>query len=78
MTVNVKEARRKFSQLVDSAQSGTPVTITRRGKKVAKLTSASSTKSGGLPDLTAFRASLKADRKIKTATIQHLRNSERA
>jgi prevent-host-death family protein len=76
-SVSVKEARQKFAQLVETARCGTPVTITRRGRKVARLTGVAQ-KKGGLPDLTEFRASLKAGRKGRKTTIEDLRRAERA
>jgi prevent-host-death family protein len=76
-TVNVKEARRKFAQLVESARRGTNTTITRRGRKVAQLAGVPDIKSKGLPDMTAFRASLPRPRKGRTTTIEDLRRTER-
>ena len=35
--VNVKEARKRISELLDKAQQGEEVLILRRGKKVARL-----------------------------------------
>jgi len=77
-SISVKEARRKFAQLIETARCGTPVTITRRGQKVAKLTGVAQKKGAGLPDLTEFRASLKNGRKGHKITIEDLRRAERA
>jgi prevent-host-death family protein len=76
--ISVKEARQKFAQLIETAQRGTPITITRRGRKVAELIGAAGEVQGKLPDLTAFRSSLKGGRKGKRTTIDDLRQSERA
>jgi prevent-host-death family protein len=76
-TFTVKQAREKFARLVETARRGTPVTITRRGRQVATLTGIAQSKRSGLPDLTAFRASLPTTRKRRTTTIDDLRRAER-
>lgn len=58
-TVSIREARRRLSELVDAAQRGEAVVITRRGKKVARLSAVRDQPRKRLPDLTAFRASIK-------------------
>jgi prevent-host-death family protein len=77
-TVSIKEARQKFAQLIESAGRGNPVSITRRGRKVATLSAVSNGIRMRLPDLTAFRASLQKGRAGRRATIENLRRSERA
>ena len=54
----VREARSHFSALVDQAVGGTPVTITRRGKTVARLVPAAV--GGRLPSQGGFRAGIRA------------------
>ena len=76
-TVSIKEARQKFAQLIESAGRGNPITITRRGRKVAELTAVSKGARGRLPDMTAFRASLEKGRAGRRATIDDLRRAER-
>ena len=76
--VSIKEARRKFAQLVEAARQGTPTTITRRGKTVAKLTGAEQGAAKALPDMAAFRNSLKRGGNGSKATITDLRRAERA
>jgi prevent-host-death family protein len=75
-SATIKQAREKFAQIVETARRGTPVTITRRGRKVARITGLGGKKSV-LPDLTEFRASLKSGRKKRKATIEDLRRAER-
>jgi len=58
-TVSIREARRRLSKLVDAAERGETVIITRRGKKVACLRPVADGPRQGLPDLTGFRASIK-------------------
>jgi prevent-host-death family protein len=76
-TVSVKEARRKFGKLVESARRGTTTIVTRRGRKVAQIVPLSERKAVGLPDMTAFRASFPQPRNGRTTTIADLRRRER-
>ena len=76
-TVSVKQAREKFATLIQSAQLGTPITITCRGRKVATLTGIAAGTGGKLPDLTSFRATVKRGRNCRKATIVELRKAER-
>ena len=39
LEVNIKEARSKLSSLLDKAERGEEIIITRRGKKIARLAS---------------------------------------
>lgn len=57
-SISVKEARKRLSGLLRAAERGETVTITRRGKRVAKLVPAHDKPRKGLPDLSEFRASL--------------------
>ncbi len=58
VSISVKEAREKFSQLLDRAEHGEEVLITRRGKEVAKITAVDSTQSRD--ELIKRRAALRA------------------
>lgn len=55
-TVSVREARRRLPELVEAAERGETVVVTRRGKRVARIVPLRETL--GLPDLTEFRASI--------------------
>jgi len=76
-SMNVKNARQQFAKLVDSAERGRPVAITRRGKAVAQIAPIPPAKRPRLPDLTEFRASLGKPPRKSAATIRHLREQER-
>jgi prevent-host-death family protein len=82
--VSIKEARQRFAELIETAQRGTPIAITRRGRKVAELTGVVPSSAKRLPDLAAFRASLKSAHQAKgggkgsRVTIEELRRAERA
>jgi prevent-host-death family protein len=56
MEINVKEARSKLSSLIDKAEKGGEIIISRRGKKVARIVPVKAKK--GLPSLKEFRASI--------------------
>ena len=59
-SVNIREARQKLSDLVDAAEHGQSVLITRHGKEVARIEPAGPARSAALPDLSTFRASVRA------------------
>jgi prevent-host-death family protein len=50
-TVSVAEARARFSELLDAAEAGETVVITRRGAPVAELTAPSRPRRAGKRDL---------------------------
>ena len=76
--VNLKEARRRLGQLVDAAERGETVVITRRGRKVARLVPMHERARPGLPDLTDFRASLKPKGRSLTDELLAQREEERS
>ena len=57
-TVNIREARRRLSDLIDAAERGESVLITRHGREVARIGPAQPSEAGPLPDLSDFRASI--------------------
>ena len=59
--VNLKEARARLSDLIRAVEHGEAVIITRRGKAVARIMPPETTPAvKKAPDLSTFRASLKA------------------
>ncbi|NOQ46446.1 MAG: type II toxin-antitoxin system prevent-host-death family antitoxin, partial [Desulfobulbaceae bacterium] len=56
LEVNVKEARAKFSQLLNKVEQGQDVLLTRRGEKVACLVPPG--KDRNLPSLKKFRQTI--------------------
>ena len=58
-SVNIRQARRRLSEIVDAAQRGESVVITRRGKQVACIAPIPRRPTKSLPDLAEFRASVK-------------------
>jgi len=57
-TVSIKEARKNFSSLINKAQHGGKILITRRGKIIAKLEGIESTRPR-FPSLLKFRKTIK-------------------
>ncbi len=76
-TVSVKEARSQISKLINAAQRGSAVAITRRGKPVAQLLPRPATERKPLPDLSAFRAAIKIRGKRLGRTVVGQRQKNR-
>jgi prevent-host-death family protein len=77
-SVNFKEARARLNDLISAVEHGESVTITRRGKIVARLVPPESEPaSGKAPDLSAFRASLKVKGKSLTQIVIENRRKAR-
>ena len=56
--MNIREARKQFSSLVDAAQRGESTVILRRGHAVARIDPVMPESKGELPDLSAFRSKI--------------------
>lgn len=76
--VNVKEARRRLSALLDAAEQGETIPITRRGKSVAQIAPAKRRSPRRFPDLTEFRRSIRLKGKPMSETVIEMRRAERA
>lgn len=76
-TVNAREARRRLSDLLSAAEHGGTISITRRGREVARLTPPEEPGVSRLPDLSEFRAAIKVKGKPLSETILDMRNEER-
>ena len=75
LEVNVKEARAKFSQLLNKVEQGQDILLTRRGKKVACLVPPE--KDRRLPSLKEFRQTISVPGKGLGAAVQTARDEER-
>ena len=75
LEVNVKEARSKLSELLNKVEKGEEITITRRGKKVARLVSTRT--KATLPSLKGFRQTLSVFGKPMSEVIIGSRKIER-
>ena len=76
MEINVKEARRRLSFLLDQVEEGNEIVILRRGKKVARLVPLREEKKR-LPRLADFRATIKVSGKPLSGVISEERAKER-
>ncbi|MGM0681272.1 MAG: type II toxin-antitoxin system Phd/YefM family antitoxin [Thermodesulfobacteriota bacterium] len=76
MEISVKDARSRFSSLLDMVQSGDEVVILRRGKEVARLVPPRK-REKFLPDLNSFRNSLKLSGDPLSTTVISDRERER-
>lgn len=77
-TVSIREARQHLSELVEAAERGESVIITRRGRRVARLAPVEREPRGGLPDLSEFRASLRVKGRRLTRELLAQRRQERS
>jgi len=75
-TMNLKEARSHLSSLVDEAEQGVTVVITRHGRKSACLGPVP-TGLKKLPSLSAFRAGIAAPAEGLSVTVTRTRSEER-
>jgi prevent-host-death family protein len=75
--VNIKEARKRLSELVDAAERGDSVVITRRGKEVARLVPPEAAGRAEPPDLSDFRSSIKMKGKRLSRVVIDMRAEER-
>jgi prevent-host-death family protein len=77
-TVNAREVRSRMSELLDEAEHGTVIAITRRGRIVARLMPAEAGELPRLPDLGAFRAGIAVAGAPTSAFVERLRGEERS
>ncbi|NKI36417.1 type II toxin-antitoxin system prevent-host-death family antitoxin [Wenzhouxiangella sp. XN79A] len=77
-TTNLKDAKARLSELVDRACAGETVTISRRGKIVARLTASTLPREPiDLEDLRALTARLPAQQTSADALMRDLREDAR-
>ena len=72
MKINAREARRRFSELLDRAERGEDVVIERRGHPPVRLVSAANESRPRFPDLGAFNA------RMQLADMDYLAHSHAA
>lgn len=76
---SIAEAKAQFSALVEMAESGAPVTITKRGIPVAKLVPLSAPPEKpklNLDELRAFRATLPVMKTSSVTLVRQMRDGE--
>ncbi len=76
MEISVKEARSKFSSLLDQVEGGEEVIIRRRGREVARLVPP---RGAGkrLPSLKKFRAGIRIQGEPLSSVVKRGREQER-
>lgn len=74
--ITVKEARKNFSLILDKVERGEDVVITRRGKKVVRMTNLYDTDKP-LESLKEFRAGIKFQGPPLSRVVMEQRNDER-
>ncbi len=75
--VSVREARQRWAKLINTAQSGEVVEVTRRGKTVARIVPPEPATRRKLPDLSAFHKTLKMAGSPMSQTVINMRRRER-
>lgn len=73
---SVAEAKAKLSQLIELAESGQAVIITKRGRPVVHLI-AEKTPAQAFPSLAEFRASLPKQKQAAVDLIRKMRDTDR-
>jgi prevent-host-death family protein len=76
MEIGVKEARSRFSSLLDQVEDGDEVIIRRRGKEVARLVPPRG-QGKRLPSLKKFRAALRMKGEPLSVVVKRGRKEER-
>ena len=76
-SVTITEARRRLSAIVSAAERGEPTVITRRGRQAARVEPVRAVRCGPVPDLPAFRASIKVKGEPLSKVVTRLRRGAR-
>ena len=76
MEISAKEARSKFSSLLDQVEEGDEVIIRRRGKEIARLVPPKG-EGKRLPGLRKFRAAIRVKGGALSAVVKRGRSEER-
>ena len=75
--VNMREARRRFSDLVSAAERGESTDITKRGRLVARVEPVVAVTRRKLPNLSKFRASIQIKGKPVSQVVLDSRKEAR-
>jgi prevent-host-death family protein len=75
--VNIRDARRRLSRLLDGAEHGKSVVITRHGRQVARLTPVEPAQRKRLPDLSEFRQTVRRKGTSLSRTVIQSRRQDR-
>ncbi|HLQ25124.1 MAG TPA: type II toxin-antitoxin system prevent-host-death family antitoxin [Acidiferrobacterales bacterium] len=75
MKISAKEARERFSEILDRAERGEEVVILRRGKPAVRLSRAQSGRHPRLPGLAEFRALIHIKGRLTDALLKERKKS---
>ncbi len=75
MKISAKEARERFSEILDRAERGEEVVILRRGKPAVRLSRAQKGRHPRLPALADFRASIHVKGKLTDTLLKERKES---
>ncbi|RKX82981.1 MAG: hypothetical protein DRP70_15465 [Spirochaetes bacterium] len=76
-SITAREARKNFSALLNEAEQGSIVSITRRGQEVARIVPPETVSDIVFPDLNEFRDAIKVEGKPTSRIVTELRDEER-
>jgi prevent-host-death family protein len=77
VTISLAQAKARLSELLDKAEAGEEVIITRHGRAVARVVPASRPKRPlPLDDLASFRAAMQSLRRPAAKLLRELRDEE--
>jgi prevent-host-death family protein len=78
-SVSIRVAREKMSTIIEEVGNGHGITITKRGREVARIVPIRKpAHAGPVPDLSRFRKSIRAQRTGLADEVRTLRREERA
>lgn len=78
MEINARDARQRFSELLDLAESGEEIIVTRHGKPAVRLVAERPVPARQpLPDLTEFRSSVVMDGSLTETLLEERRDERR-
>jgi len=76
-SVSVRDARKILGDLLTEAEHGEVISITRRGREVAKLVPPEMATSTGFPKMREFRDSIAVKGKATSRLVSEMRDEER-
>lgn len=76
-SINIREARQQLSDLVNEAEHGQSIRITRHGREVAQVGPVDKSDGAALPDLSDFRKSLESSGKALSKIVIKARDEAR-
>jgi len=76
-SISAREARRTFSALLNEAEQGSIISITRRGQEVARIVPPETVSDIVFPDLNEFRNIIQVKGKPTSQIVKEMRDEER-